>query len=104
MFDKPVINVGYNPKSVGRSELSYADYYEFDHYKPVVDSGAVNVAWSENEMASLIKYYLEQPNAGREDRKVLIDRMFGATLDGRSGHRAAQTLLHLSTRKNGKPN
>ena len=35
MFDKPVINVGYNPPSVDEKNLAYADYYEFDHYRTV---------------------------------------------------------------------
>ncbi len=46
MFDKPVINVGYNPPSVPEGELSYARYYRFDHYAPVVASGAVRLAKS----------------------------------------------------------
>lgn len=100
MFDKPVINVGYNPRSVPTDELSYADYYEFDHYKPVVDSGAIQVASSENEMAELIKDSLTQPERHKASRKDLIDRMFGSTLDGRSGKRVAETLLRVARGEN----
>ncbi len=41
MFDKPVINVAYNPPSVPTDEIDYRRYYSFDHYRPVVESGAV---------------------------------------------------------------
>lgn len=96
MFDKPVINVGYNPQSVEASELSYADYYEFDHYKPVVDSGAVQVAKSPEEMRALLRSCLDDPSSRADARKRLIEHMFGNMLDGRSGERVAETLLRLA--------
>jgi hypothetical protein len=46
MFAKPVINVAYNPPEIHSSLVDYARYYEFDHYRPVVESGAVQVAGS----------------------------------------------------------
>ncbi len=96
MFDKPVINVGYNPESVGADVLSYADYYEFDHFKPVVESGAVEVARSREEMASLIASALAEPGARSAERSKLVEDMFGSTLDGNSGKRVAQVLLQLA--------
>lgn len=102
MFDKPVINVGYNPPSVDRGELRYADYYEFDHYKPVVDSDAVQVAWSEGDMRGLINDCLLNPADRARHRKDLIERMFGTTLDGNSSKRVAEVLLDLAGRQNGR--
>jgi hypothetical protein len=100
MFDKPVINVGYNPTSVPADELSYSAYYEFDHYRPVVESGAVQVAGSREEMKRMIEESLSAPNGRSSQRKDLIDRMFGSTLDGRSSSRVAQTLLRISKNTN----
>lgn len=96
MFDKPVINVGYNPPSVPTDELAYADYYEFDHYKPVVESGAVQVARSIDQMGTLIQDALTLPERGRFERKELMDQMFGSTLDGGSNKRVADVLLRVS--------
>jgi hypothetical protein len=96
MFDKPVVNVGFNPESVSKDVLSYADYYEFDHYKPVVNSGAVRVARTPAEMKVMLARYLHDPSADSTQRKALIGRMFGKTLDGKSGKRVADLLLHLS--------
>ncbi len=98
MFNKPVINVGYNPPSVPVDELSYADYYEFDHYKPVVESGAVRVASSVEEMESLIEEFVTNPQTDSNNRNALIDQMFGDTLDGRSGIRLAETLIQITER------
>lgn len=96
MFNKPVINVGYNPGSVPEDELSYADYYEFDHYKPVVDSGAVQVAWNIEEMRKLITDALTMPETYRVRRNELIEHMFASTLDGNSSTRVAETLLEIA--------
>ena len=99
MFDKQVINVGYNPPSVPKEVLSYKDYYEFDHYKPVVESGAVRVAYTLEEMVQLIRAALEEPCRDNAARNRLIDQMFGSTLDGRSADRVAEALLELAHRR-----
>jgi hypothetical protein len=96
MFDKPVINVGYNPESVDVNRLSYANYYEFDHFRPVVESGAVEVARSRDEIESMILSALANPRARSAERKKLVEKMFGSTLDGYSGKRVADVLLRLA--------
>lgn len=96
MFDKPVINVGYDPPGVDLKEDSSARYYEFDHYKPVVASGGVEVAYSAAEMQRLLSTAFRNPGDRREQRARLIHKMFGATLDGRSSSRVASTLLDLA--------
>lgn len=99
MFNRPVINVGYNPESVPTEVLSYADYYEFDHYRPIVESGAVSVAHDPDEMRRLINEALDAPDARLCERTKLIRKMFGSTLDGRSHLRVAEVLLELADRE-----
>lgn len=96
MFDKPVINVGYNPAGVDAKTLRYADYYQFDHYKPIVESGAVEVAASAEEMRELIQKALDEPPRRKTERKKLLEKMFGSTLDGKAARRVARTLLRLA--------
>jgi hypothetical protein len=60
MFDKPVINVAYNPP-IDISPKDYRLYYQFDHYRPVVESGAVQLARSEAEMKQLLIEALAEP-------------------------------------------
>jgi hypothetical protein len=98
MFDKPAINVGYNPRSVSESELRYADYYGFDHYAPVVASGAVEVAYDRDEMRRMIGRALENPERLSAERKSLIEKMFGPLLDGNSARRVAEALLEAAAR------
>lgn len=96
MFDKPIVNVGFNPPSVNKNDLSFAGYYEFDHYKPLVESGAVDVAWSSDELKILIKENLQNPAKRKNERAALIKQMFGSMLDGKSGSRVAEVLLNLA--------
>lgn len=96
MFNKPVINVGYNPPSVAPQNLRYADYYEFDHYKPLIESGAVELARSVREMKTLLEKNLAHPARRKNERENLIKTMFGETLDGKSAKRVAQTLLAIA--------
>jgi hypothetical protein len=96
MFDKPVINVGYNPPGMDVSPVDYPRYYEFDHYRPVVESGAVTVAWSESQMREMLRRALVEPQAGSGRRRALIKKMFGNALDGYSGVRVAGSLLQVA--------
>lgn len=99
MFDKPVINIGYNPPNVAVEKLCYADYYEFDHYRPLVESGAVELAKSASEMREMIRKNLCEPARRKKERGELIEKMFGATLDGKSAGRVARVLLEIAERK-----
>lgn len=98
MFDKPAVNVGFNPPDVPESVLSYARYYEFDHYKPVAESGAVEVARSEGELEGALRRALSNPGERREARRRLVEGMFGDWLGGRSSREFPNTLLELAER------
>lgn len=98
MFDKPAVNVGYNPVGVDEAELSYATYYNFDHYRPVVESGAVEVAYDRPQMRELMRLALFEPERRTNERKALIKKMFGDTLDGNSARRVARVLLETAAR------
>jgi len=96
MFDKPALNVGYNPPGMDSVRVPYARYYQYDHYRPVVESGAVEVAWTAGEMRVMLRDALVDPKRRSAQRQQLIRRMFGDTLDGRSHERVAQVLLTLA--------
>ncbi|HKQ75578.1 MAG TPA: hypothetical protein VJ810_17910 [Blastocatellia bacterium] len=106
MFDKPVINIGYNPPKAPGAEgldsgpIDFATYYDFDHYRPLVQSGAVGVAWTEDEMRRLLIEGLTEPHKDSHKRREFVRTMFGDSLDGKSGARVAQTLLRLCGRAN----
>jgi hypothetical protein len=99
MFDKPVINVGYNPHGIDIHPVDIPRYYFFDHYRPIVESRATMLAHSEDEMRQLLEQTLNNPDINREQRRRLIGEMFGNTLDGQSGQRVVDCLLKLARRE-----
>lgn len=101
MFDKPVINVAYNPPNIDSHPVDFRRYYEFDHYRPVVERGAVMLARSPQHMERMIRRALCAPQTHDRNGRRLVEEMFGNTLDGQSGKRVAQSLLELgsATRK-----
>jgi hypothetical protein len=103
MFDKPVINIGYNPDSVEPKVLDYSRYYLFDHYRPVVESGAVEVAYSQTEMHQLLTQALQAPSRLSKERQALTRQFFGDSLDGRSSSRVAEALLAALPRQARSP-
>jgi hypothetical protein len=100
MFDKPVVNVAYRPSGRVRhpAETDWALYYTYDHYRPVVESGAVAVARSEAEMAPMLRRALMVPGEASEARRALVRKMFGDRLDGYSALRLAERLVDLGER------
>ncbi len=98
MMDKPVLNVGYDPPGMNIHPVSFARYYQFDHYAPVVASGGVEVAYSEDQLRAQISNALRNPGERAAQRRALLDKMFGGTLDGHSSNRVSQALLQLASR------
>ena len=96
MFDKPVVNVAFNPSSISRHGIDFARYYRFDHYRPLVDSGALALATDPHSMRIALREAIQSPGAAAVQRRALLHEMFGSTLDGRSHERVSRALLDLA--------
>jgi hypothetical protein len=97
MFDKPVMNIGFNPPGSHISHTyRWVRHIEFDHFKPVADSGGVMVAYSTDDMQKMITRGLAEPGKSSASRERFLQNFFGETLDGKAGKRVAEQLLQLS--------
>ena len=76
MFNKPAINIGFNPPGRDIYPYDYTRFYEFDHYKPIVESKAVSVAKSPSHLQELLEKYLENPQWHADYQKTLIKNFF----------------------------
>ncbi len=83
IFNKPVINIGYIER--------FALAYDFDHYRPIVESGAVRVAKTDEDLTRFINMYLGDPALDREGRKKIVSAYVGYT-DGLSYKRSVDFL------------
>jgi len=92
LFNKPVINTVFGNETNGL----YNDqrFLNYDHYKKVVDSGAVAIAKDENELAQAINEALQNPEEKAMQRKEMINLQISKPLEGTS-KRIAETLSHL---------
>ncbi|MEM6325522.1 MAG: hypothetical protein AAF791_00255 [Bacteroidota bacterium] len=97
MYDKPVINLGFDPPGSGVPHAyRWIRHIEFDHYRPVAASGGTMVAYSPEQLREYLHRGLAHPEADRAARRAFIDATFGDTLDGHAGERVAHKLLHLA--------
>ncbi len=89
LFNKPVINTVFGNESNGL----YNDqrFLNYDHYKKVVESGAVTIAKNETELIAQINEALINPKERTAQRKGMIDLQIGKPLLDTS-KRIAETL------------
>jgi len=89
LFDTPVVNIGFDDESGLPLPLSIRRYYEYEHYQPVVDTGAARVVGSEAELIEAVGAYLSDPGRDRAGRRELVRRCCGFP-EGGAGHRLAR--------------
>ncbi len=83
VFDKPVINIGYLDR--------FALAYEFNHYRPIYESGAIKLAKTDEDLPRMINLYLENPSRDHEQRLAIVDKYVQFT-DGLSYKRSVDLL------------
>jgi len=94
--DKPVVNIAFdihNPPSLGCP--IWDKYYHYEHYLPVVETGAAAIARSPEQMIEFVNLYLRAPQTDSENRKRLVEIELGATL-GRSARLIAHKLNEIA--------
>ncbi len=96
LHDKPVVNVAFDvadPPVHGVPLWDY--YYQFEHYRPVVELGAARFARSPAELAQHVNAYLAEPALDREARRRFVELQVGAPL-GQSGRLINEQLQRLA--------
>ena len=92
VVDTPVVNIAFD----GRERRDFLDsarrYYQYTHYKPLVDARAVRVASTPEEMVELVRRYLEQPELDREGRALAVAEQCDR-VDGHAAERVAELIL-----------
>ena len=94
LFDTPVVNIGFDELPDLDPPLSIRRYYDYEHYQPVVDTGAAAIAASAGELVDAVRRYLQAPETDADGRRELVRRCCTFT-DGRSGVRLARWVLDV---------
>ncbi|MCC6176780.1 MAG: hypothetical protein IT305_15835 [Chloroflexi bacterium] len=90
--DTPVVNVAFDGYDEREFLNSARRYYQYTHYKPLVDAGAVRVAATPCAMLDEIHAYLADPARDREGRRRAVEEQC-ARVDGHSAERVAGFVL-----------
>jgi hypothetical protein len=96
IHDRPVVNVAFDVTEPPRFGVPLWDYYyQFDHYRPVVELGAARFARSPSDLAKHVNAFLGDPSLDREARRQLVELEIGAPL-GTSSRRIIDVLAHIA--------
>jgi hypothetical protein len=93
-FDTPVVNVAFDGFSAKPYEKSCKRYYNFNHYKKIVETGGITIAESIDQTVEQIQRYLDNPKLEAEGRARIRDEQC-YKLDGHSGERIGRYLIEL---------
>jgi hypothetical protein len=89
--DCPVVNIAFDTVPVA-PESSIANYYGYAHYKPIVDTGAVDVAYSREALGDALRDALRHRGA-RAEARAAARHQFLHFEDGQSYRRIADRVL-----------
>lgn len=92
IFDKPLISIGFEGSRHVPFELSAARYYQYDHMRPIVQTGGMQVAYNRRELLDLVKRALREPGLHCKERKMIVERIVGGN-DGNAGLRVANYII-----------
>lgn len=80
IINKPIINIAFNPPGEDIYPNNYAKIYDFEHYKPIANSGAISVVYSLHDLEKELKKYQSDVSYKEEERKQLVTNFFGKEL------------------------
>lgn len=84
LFDKPVVNPAFGGTVPFPHLFDDGKYFRFDHYRPIIESGAVDVARSPVELVGAVRRRLSDSGPGTTARRALVNSQIGLPLRGTS--------------------
>lgn len=93
-LDTPIVNIAFDGYVTKPYLESCVRYYDYEHYKRIVNTGGVRIARNPDEMIQAIQVYLDNPSLESDGRRRIRDEQCWK-LDGNSGRRIAEYLIRL---------
>ncbi len=92
-LNRPDINIAFDGYETNEIEnRSVRRLLVKEHYKPIIESGGVRMAYNRQELITEINRYLADPSLDTEGRqKIVADQCY--RLDGLAGTRIAQHII-----------
>jgi hypothetical protein len=98
LCDTPVIGVAFDGTQSLPYSRSIRRAYDYTHYKPLVETGGLRLAETEEQMIELVNRYLADPSLDQEGRATIV-REQAWKVDGHSGERVAALIAANARRR-----
>jgi CDP-glycerol glycerophosphotransferase (TagB/SpsB family) len=102
LCDRPVVNVAIETPQSRAARVDVAGFYEYEHYRPVLEERAARLVRSIDELCDAVSAYLRDPSYDRAERRRLVERLCGP-VDGRADARIAAELADLAQGRPPRP-
>jgi len=90
----PVVGVGFHPTAAAWEGRFYRDCHFSEHYRPLMETGALPLATGMEELHSLLAAAVGDRDGLREERAEMVRRLCGV-VDGNTVERIARAMLGL---------
>jgi hypothetical protein len=98
VFDTPVVNIGFDEAEGLAPAMSIRRYFRFEHYRPVVESGAAVIASSPAALVEALQAYLADRSRDRAARRKLADHLCPFQ-DGHAAQRLSRVVVEALERQ-----
>lgn len=88
-FDKPIIHIAYDPLPIPPGRIPCHEYYNWEHFKHIIEKDASLRVHSREELFDAIRRYSTDPSLKSEGRRRVVDEYIGDGLGGAAGRVAA---------------
>ena len=93
ILDRPVIGIEFSGERSGPREIMYSAYGA-THYRPIVESGGLELARSWEELLESLHLATTRPERLREARARMVREVCGPA-DGQSGRRVVDAVVRI---------
>jgi len=98
-FDKPVIHIAYDPLPILPGRIPCHEYYNWEHFRHIVEKDAAILVRSADELFGAIRRYSADPSFKAEGRHRVVETYIGDGLgSGAEAVVAAVREFHLSVK------
>jgi predicted glycosyltransferase len=98
LFDTPIVNWMYDEIANKDYTDSVSRFFDYTHYKNIIETKGVQVAKSPEEMKNQINTYLKSPHSDKKGRERIIKEQIG-TVDGLAGKRISEVIYRYLKKK-----
>lgn len=92
IFNVPIININFEIRKSRWLQKNPTNYYQKTHYKKALNTGAIRLVHSTEELTEWVRAYLRDPFLDRAARERLVKEQC-AFLDGKAGERIGAFII-----------